>query len=71
MKRIAVLGAPLDFGAGRRGVDMGPSAIRLAGLAERLRSLGLDQEAAHAMVGEEAVKAADDEVSGDGSWPAS
>lgn len=30
----------MDLGAGRRGVDMGPSAIRIAGVAERLRSLG-------------------------------
>ena len=30
---------PLDLGAGRRGVDMGPSAIRLAGLHDRLRAL--------------------------------
>ena len=30
----------MDLGAGRRGVDMGPSAIRIAGIAERLRSLG-------------------------------
>nr|MDQ3823778.1 arginase family protein [Actinomycetota bacterium] len=37
---VAVIGAPLDLGAGRRGVDMGPSAIRYAGLAERLRALG-------------------------------
>jgi arginase len=37
---IAVIGAPLDLGAGRRGVDMGPSAIRYAGLDERIRSLG-------------------------------
>ena len=29
---VAVIGAPLDLGAGRRGVDMGPSAIRYAGL---------------------------------------
>ena len=39
---VAVIGAGLDLGAGRRGVDMGPSAIRYAGLAARLRSLGLD-----------------------------
>ena len=39
---IAVVGAPLDLGAGgRRGVDMGPSAIRYAGLGERLDELGL------------------------------
>lgn len=35
---IAIIGVPVDLGAGRRGVDMGPSAIRYAGLAERLRS---------------------------------
>jgi arginase len=33
---VALIGAPLDLGAGRRGVDMGPSAIRYAGLAEHL-----------------------------------
>ena len=37
---VAVIGAPLDLGAGRRGVDMGPSAIRYAGLDERLREIG-------------------------------
>jgi arginase len=34
------LGVPMDLGSGRRGVDMGPSAIRIAGLEERLRELG-------------------------------
>jgi len=37
---IAILGAPLDLGAGRRGVDMGPSALRLASLNAKLSSLG-------------------------------
>jgi arginase len=37
---VAVIGAPLDLGAGRRGVDMGPSAIRYAGLYARIRELG-------------------------------
>ncbi len=37
---IAIIGAPMDLGAGRRGVDMGPSAIRLAGLNEKLSALG-------------------------------
>ena len=37
---IHVVGVPMDLGAGRRGVDMGPSAIRIAGLSERLRELG-------------------------------
>jgi arginase len=40
--RAAIIGAPLDLGAGRRGVDMGPSAIRYAGLEERLAELGVD-----------------------------
>jgi arginase len=40
--KAAIIGAPLDLGAGRRGVDMGPSAIRYAGLEERLRELGLE-----------------------------
>src|SRR3954467_11967801 len=37
---VAVIGAGLDLGAGRRGVDMGPSAIRYAGLDTRIRGLG-------------------------------
>jgi arginase len=37
---VAVIGAPLDLGAGRRGVDMGPSAIRYAGLDARIAELG-------------------------------
>src|SRR3954454_10235973 len=37
---VAVIGAGLDLGAGRRGVDMGPSAIRYAGLQERVEGLG-------------------------------
>src|SRR5262245_16798208 len=37
---VAVIGAGLDLGAGRRGVDMGPSAVRYAGLQERAELLG-------------------------------
>ncbi len=37
---IHLIGAPLDLGQSRRGVDMGPSAIRYAGMAERLKRLG-------------------------------
>ncbi len=37
---MAIIGAGLDLGAGRRGVDMGPSAIRYAGLQERVAELG-------------------------------
>ncbi len=40
--RVAVLGAPIDFGAERRGVDMGCSAIRYAGLRAGLTRLGHD-----------------------------
>lgn len=39
-RAVQILGVPLDLGASRRGVDMGPSALRLAGLAERLAALG-------------------------------
>ncbi len=39
-REIAIIGAALDLGQGRRGVDMGPSAMRSAGLDERLASLG-------------------------------
>jgi arginase len=42
--KIAIVGAPLDLGAGRRGVDMGPSAMRLAGLNAKLLSLGYEVE---------------------------
>jgi arginase len=41
---VAVIGAALDLGSGRRGVDMGPSAVRYAGLAQRLREVGLSCE---------------------------
>ena len=41
-KTIQVIGVPMDHGAGRRGVGMGPAAIRIAGLHKRLR--GLDYE---------------------------
>jgi arginase len=37
---IHLLGVPVDLGSGRRGVDMGPSAIRIAGVAARLRDMG-------------------------------
>jgi arginase len=40
-RKVAVIGAALDLGAGRRGVDMGPSAIRYAGLNDRIGALGI------------------------------
>ncbi len=39
-RKLAIIGAPLDLGAGRRGVDMGPSALRVANLNARLSALG-------------------------------
>jgi len=41
---IAIIGAPLDLGSGRRGVDMGPSALRVANLNGRLAELGYQVE---------------------------
>lgn len=39
-RTVHLIGVPLDLGAGRRGVDMGPSAVRIAGISERLAGLG-------------------------------
>jgi arginase len=39
-RSIRIIGVPLDMGASRRGVDMGPSAMRVAGLEARLEALG-------------------------------
>jgi arginase len=40
VRQVHIIGAPLDLGAGRRGVDMGPSACRIAGLDEKIARLG-------------------------------
>ena len=40
--QVRVMGVPLDLGAGRRGVDMGPSALRIARLNTRIRDLDFD-----------------------------
>ena len=40
MNAVHLIGVPLDLGGGRRGVDMGPSAFRIAGLGERIAGLG-------------------------------
>ncbi|MCX7782766.1 MAG: arginase family protein, partial [Meiothermus sp.] len=40
MKQIGIVGVPMDLGQGRRGVDMGPSAIRYGRLQEVLEGLG-------------------------------
>jgi len=39
-ENISIIGFPMDLGAGRRGVDMGPSALRIAGLQQKLEKLG-------------------------------
>src|SRR4029079_7684844 len=39
MKTVHIIGVPLDLGGGRRGVDMGPSALRIAGLSEQIAAL--------------------------------
>jgi len=41
-RRLRILGVPIDLGGNHRGVDMGPSALRVAGLNKGLRSLGHD-----------------------------
>src|SRR4249919_4141868 len=43
-KKIRILGVPLDLGQSRRGVDMGPSAVRVAGIEARLEALGHEVE---------------------------
>jgi arginase len=42
--RIDLIGYPMDLGAGRRGVDMGPTALRIAGIQEKLEGLGYTVE---------------------------
>ena len=39
-QKVRIIGVPMDLGASRRGVDMGPSALRVAGLQTRLKQLG-------------------------------
>ena len=41
-RSVNLIGAPMDLGGGRRGVEMGPSALRIAGIAAGVRSLGLE-----------------------------
>ena len=43
-EKIRIIGVPMDLGASRRGVDMGPSALRVAGLQARLKQLGQQVE---------------------------
>ena len=41
--RVDIIGVPMDLGASRRGVDMGPYAVRYAQLHEQLRALGIER----------------------------
>jgi arginase len=43
-KTVRIIGIPIDLGQNKRGVDMGPAALRYAGLADRLKRLGLKVE---------------------------
>jgi arginase len=43
-EKIRIIGVPMDLGASRRGVDMGPSALRVAGLQTRIKQLGRQVE---------------------------
>src|ERR1700675_2870208 len=43
-QKVRIIGVPMDLGASRRGVDMGPSALRVAGLQARIKQLGLQVE---------------------------
>jgi arginase len=60
-KKIRVIGVPLDLGQSRRGVDMGPSAVRVAGLEARLEAIGHTVEDA----GNVAVAIAEQKKAGD------
>lgn len=42
VKKVSIIGVPMDLGQNRRGVDMGPSAIRYAGVVEKLESIDLE-----------------------------
>lgn len=42
--KVKIIGSPMDLGAGRRGVDMGPSVVRIAGLSQKIRALGYEVE---------------------------
>jgi len=43
-RKIGIIGVPMDLGQDHRGVDMGPSALRVAGLKRGLRNLGCEVE---------------------------
>lgn len=42
--KVKIIGSPMDLGADRRGVDMGPSVVRIAGLSQKIKDLGYEVE---------------------------
>ena len=42
--KVRLIDVQMDLGAGRRGVDMGPSALRLAGIREKVAAMGIEVE---------------------------
>ena len=60
-EKFRILGVPMDLGASRRGVDMGPSALRVAGLQHRLKQIGHQVED----IGNIPVKQAEEQHYGD------
>src|SRR5271163_705749 len=60
-EKIRIIGVPMDLGQSRRGVDMGPSALRVAGLQARLKQLGHHVED----IGNVAVKQAEEQPYGE------
>ena len=60
-KTVRIIGVPLDLGQDRRGVDMGPAAVRVAGLMSRIEALGYQVED----VGNVAVALAEHQAPGD------
>ena len=60
-QKIRIIGVPMDLGQSRRGVDMGPSALRVAGLQARLKQLGHQVED----IGNMAVKQAEEQHFGE------
>jgi arginase len=60
-QKIRIIGVPMDLGQSRRGVDMGPSALRVAGLQSRLKQLGHQVED----IGNMAVKQAEEQHFGE------
>src|SRR6185295_12275258 len=60
-QKIRIIGVPMDLGQSRRGVDMGPSALRVAGLQARLKQLGHQVED----IGNIAVKQAEEQHFGE------